>query len=61
MDHNFEVEVAIPTTVVRKKVEIPFRGSEKDDFERFLDARGLKAGPWLRVVALEAMKESSHV
>ena len=55
MDQKFEVKGATATKDARKKVEIPFRGKEKRDFERFLDARGLKAGPWLRVKILESM------
>jgi hypothetical protein len=62
MDHNFEVNVAPATTIDRKKVDIPFRGAEKRMFERYLDSKGLKAGPWLRVKILEAIKyaEATH-
>ena len=56
MDHNFEVAAAQPTTIDRKKIDIPFRKNEKKEFESFLDSRGLKAGPWVRIKILEAMR-----
>jgi len=59
MDQKFEV--AYKAMIARKKIEIPFRGEEKRNFERFLDAKGLKAGPWLRVKIIEWMDEASHV
>ena len=38
------------------KIAIPFEGDEEAEFRKFLAADGRKAGPYLRVLALEAMR-----
>lgn len=43
----------------RLKVSIPFEGNEKKNFKLFLARNGLKTGAFLRIAALEAMKNQS--
>jgi len=41
----------------RKKVDIPFRGNERECFERYLEQTGRKAGPLVRQLLLREMKK----
>ena len=41
----------------RKKVDIPFCGSEKERFKRYLERTGRKAGPLVRQLLLREMEE----
>ena len=39
-----------------RKVDLPFSPEEADRFRAFLENTGRKAGPWLRILAIQAME-----
>ena len=41
---------------IHKTYKLPFRTGEEDRFNRFLEETGRKAGPYLRVQVMKAVK-----
>jgi hypothetical protein len=47
----------MPEETTPLRVDLPFDGTERLEFQEYLKKTGRKAGPWLRVLALEAIEK----